>query len=269
MNDQAPDANEILMGGGGAPTAKFVEGVPFGGAIVAKPRAHQEREYDPKNPGHGALKYFPSGDKIMGITVDVQTNERMAGDAEDTGVRRIYIEGKRLKDATRAAIRASGAAGLEVGGELYVTQTGREPDENGRITDQSPKLWDVRYVPAATAALNGPPNNGMVTQAPPSPAMTQTAAGVATAFGPATTAPQYPPPAQAAPAQAAPQYPPAQGAPQYPQYPPAQAPAAQYPPAQAAPAPVNAPAGGPSPEAIAALRAAGVDPATVYPGYVG
>jgi hypothetical protein len=261
MNDQAPDANEILMGGGGAPTAKFVEGVPVGGPIVAKPRAHQEREFDPKNPGHGALKYFPSGDKIMGITVDVQTNERMAGDSEDTGVRRIYIEGKRLKDATRAAIRATGAAGLEVGGELWVTNTGREPDENGRITDQSPKLWDVRYVPAATTALNGPPtNNVQVT-------------GTNGMVPPAQAAPpQYPP------AQAAPQYPPAQGVPQYPQYPPAPAPAAQYPPAQAAPvqyppapapAPVGAAAGGPSPEAIAALRAAGVDPATVYPGFTG
>jgi hypothetical protein len=39
------------------------------------------------------------------------------------------------------------------------------------------------------------------------------------------------------------------------------------PPVQQAPAqPV---ANGPSPEAVAALRAAGVDPATVFPGYVG
>lgn len=39
---------------------------------------------------------------------------------------------------------------------------------------------------------------------------------------------------------------------------------------EAAPAPAAAPpAAGPTPEAIAALRAAGVDPATVYPGFAG
>lgn len=41
-------------------------------------------------------------------------------------------------------------------------------------------------------------------------------------------------------------------------------PAAQQAPAQAAPV-----TSGPTPEAIAALKAAGVDPATVYPGYTG
>src|SRR3546814_3652970 len=88
------DANDILFGGGSsAPAIKFdTPGVEQGGRVVTKPQARQEREYDPRNPGKGALKFFPSGDPIMGIVVDVQTNERL--DADDNGIRRIYVEGK-------------------------------------------------------------------------------------------------------------------------------------------------------------------------------
>lgn len=205
------DANDILMGGGGAPTARFDIGNPgitVGGPIVAKPRAHQEREFDRNNPGKGPLKFFPSGDPIMGLTVDVQTNLRDPSISEDSGVRRIYIEGKRLKEAVRNAVRNAGAPGLEVAGELHVTYTGREADEHGQITDLSPKLWSVRYVPAASAVLM----NEQPVQQPGQP--------------------------QAAPVQ-------------------------QQAPVQAAP--IN----GPTPEAIAALKAAGVNPATVYPGWTG
>jgi len=207
-----PDPNDVLMGGGSQPTAKFTNpGDTVGGRIVAPPRAHQEREYNPANPGQGTPKYFPSGDPIFGITVDVQTNLR--DDAEDNGVRRIYVEGKRLKEAVRTAVQESGAARLEVGGELHVTFTGLGTPSSPGVS--APKLYTARYLPAAQAAVMG----GQPQQTPaPAPAQ---------AF--AQPAPQ--PVQQAAPA---------------------------------APA-----AGGPSPDQVAALRAAGVDPATVFPGYTG
>lgn len=144
-----PSANDVLMGGGGAASAKFDQaGTTIGGRILAEPRVYQEREYDRNNPGNGAPKFYPkSGDPIMSVSVDVQTSART--DSEDDGVRRIYIEGKRLKDAVRDAVRQAGAKGLEVGGELHVTYTGDGDAEKGM---NPPKLYTARYVSASSGA---------------------------------------------------------------------------------------------------------------------
>lgn len=147
------DANAVLMGGGaGHPAWKFDQpnpGQPRTGTISAPPQARQERDYDPNNPGAGAPKFFPSGDPIMGVLVDVQTNERDPSDPEDTGMRVFYIEGRYLKEAVRDAVRNAGAPGLEVGGQLSVEFTHREDPMDKR----SRKYWQVRYVPAGNAAL--------------------------------------------------------------------------------------------------------------------
>jgi len=211
-----PDPNDVLMGGGSQPTAKFVNpGDTVGGRIVAPPRAHQEREYNPANPGQGTPKYFPSGDPIFGITVDVQTNLR--DDAEDNGIRRIYVEGKRLKEAVRTAVQEAGATKLEVGGELHVTFTGLGTPSSPGVS--APKLYAARYTPAAQAAV----------------------------FGQQPGAQQPTAQLHAVPAQE-----------------PAPQPVAAAQPPAAAPTTT-----GPSPEQVAALRAAGVDPSTVFPGYTG
>ena len=162
-----PTADEVLMGGGGAPTAKFATpGDTFGGRILAEPRVYQEREYDPRNPGGGDLKFYPkSGDPIMSVSVDVATNHRDPADPEDDGTRRIYIEGKRLKDAVRDAVRATGAPGLQVGGELHVTFTGLGQAESAEMN--APKLYTARYVPAGSDAANAAlGTTASVTQAP-------------------------------------------------------------------------------------------------------
>lgn len=214
---QTYDADEVLMGGGNAPAWKFEDpNTTHTGTILTK-STRQEREYDRDNPGGGAPKFFPSGDPIMGIVIEVATDERTS--SEDDGKRTFYVEGKYLKEAVRNGVRGAGSAKLEIGGRLTVTFTHREDPNDKR----SRKHWNVVYTPAADAALNteqGPVNT--------------------------VTGEIAPQPAQQAPAQAAQ-------------------------PAQAAPvapaAPTTAP--GPTPEAIAALRAAGVDPATIYPGYTG
>ena len=229
MTATTPDANDVLMGGGGAPTAKFEHpGTTIGGRIVAPPRAHQEREYDPRNPGQGKVKTFPSGDPIYGLTVDVQTQLRDASIEDDTGIRRIYVEGKRLKEAVRNAVREAGADKLESGGELHVTFTGFGQPAGAGI--KPPKEYTARYVPAAQAQLMG----GGQGQQPDQ-------------FNSPTPAPQWATSEQGAVNTTT-------GELQQQQAPPASAPAA---------------ASGPTPEAIAALRAAGVDPATVYPGFTG
>jgi|GEM_PF-759812 len=213
MSQQTPSANDVLMGGGGALTAKFTNpGDMIGGRIVAEPRVYQEREYDPRNPGNGAPKFYPkSGDPIMSVSVDVQTDLRDPSDPDDDGVRRIYIEGKRLKDAVRDAVRNAGADGLHVGDELHVAFTGLGQAENGM---NAPKLYAAKYVHssagAALDALGGTqqPADPWATQgqqqtptptAPPAVApVTQSApAQVPTAAAPPAPAPVQTPAAQA------------------------------------------------------------------------
>lgn len=196
---QTYDANDVLMGGSNAPAWKFEEpGTTHIGTIASPPTARQEREYDRDNPGGGALKFFPSGDPIMGIVIDVKTDERDMMNADDDGKRTFYVEGRYIKEAVRNAVRAAGASKLEVGGILSVTFTHREDPMDKR----SRKYWDVKYTPAAQASLMG--NQGVA--------------------------------------------PTEQG-------------------------PVNTGTGeikpGPTPEQVAAVKAAGIDPASVFPGYTG
>lgn len=157
---QQIDANAVLMGGAGAPALKFDNvGDRKVVTLTGPPQARQEREYDPNNPGGGAPKVFPSGDPIMGIFVDVR--EDATGEDHT-----FYVEGKRLKDAVKGAIRAAGSNGLEVGGKLDITLT--HYDEAG--DRRSGRNWQIAYTPAGNAALMGEPQ-----QAPPTSAPQQTA----------------------------------------------------------------------------------------------
>lgn len=161
-----PNANAILMGGGGAPAVKFANpGDTVTGRIVAPPQAYQARKYDPNNPGGGELLYYPSGDPIMAISVDLQTDLRDPSIQDDDGVRRLYIEGRYLKEDVRNAVRAAGAPGLEVGGTITLSFTHREDPQDKR----SRKYWQAKYVPAGNAALMAPEVGGQPT-APSAPA---------------------------------------------------------------------------------------------------
>lgn len=183
MTTTQNQANQILMGGAGAPALKFDQpGDRKVVTIVSPPQARQEREYDPNNPGGGAPKVFPSGDPIMGIFVEVR--EDATGEDHT-----FYVEGKRLKDAVKGAVRAAGARGLEVGGKLDVTLTHYDVEGDRR----SGRNWQIAYTPAGNAALMGDPQQAQ--QQAPAPQ------------APAQQAPapqqQAPAPQQQAPAQAA------------------------------------------------------------------
>lgn len=247
-----PDANDVLMGGGGYPAIKFdTMRVWKGGTITAKPTTRQETEY-----GTGKPKTFPkSGDPIMGVLVDVQTDERT--DAEDDGIRRMYIEGKRLKDAVRAGVAASGAPGLAVGGKLWVAWVGNEQGQGA----QPAKLYEARYYPPTTPVPGSNGSAGANGAAPmPEPGNTNVFGG------PQTPAPTWADAPQAAPQQPMSPPPVSQPAPAAPMPEPgAQSAGTAMPsPANAAPNPND-----PTPEAIAALKAAGLDPKTVFPNFAG
>lgn len=156
---QQPSADEVLMGSG-RKAAKFENpGAVVGGKIVSPPQTYQEQEvvWDGSRYVKGDFKTFPSGDAIYGIHVDVQTQTRESDD--DDGVRRIFVQGKRLKEAVRDAVRATGAHRLEVGGELWVKYTGDGEAANPKATP--PKLYAAKYTapsgPASQDEAWGPP----------------------------------------------------------------------------------------------------------------
>ncbi|NMF29615.1 hypothetical protein [Cellulosimicrobium aquatile] len=182
-----PNANDVLMGGGGAPTAKFANpGDSIRGRIVAPPQAYQERDYVKDKPGGGDLKFYPSGDPIMSVYVDVQTDLHDPSIEDDDGTRRVYIEGRYLKADVRNAVRAAGASGLEVGGTLELTFTHREDPDDKR----SRKFWQAKYVPAGNAALmsNTPAQTNAPATAAPAAANPAPAAHPATAPAPTPAA---------------------------------------------------------------------------------
>lgn len=230
-----PDANDVLFGSN-APTAKFDQpGTTIGGVIAALPRAFQEREFNIQTQrSDGPGKTFPSGDPIMGVAIDVQTNLRDPSIQNDDGIRTIYVQGKRLKDAVRDAVRQAGAQRLEVGAEIWVTFTGLGQAAGPGVNP--PKEYAVRYVPGGQAAL------GLGQQAAPVQQVAQQPVQQQVAQQPAQQA--YAPPVQQQPVQVAQQPQPVQQV--------AQAPAG---PAQ------------PTPEQIAGLLANRMDPRTVFPTY--
>jgi hypothetical protein len=230
MTSGMPSANSVLMGG--AKAASFANvGEYVGGRILGEPSAYHVREYSRDKPGGGPLAYFPSGDPIMGITVDVQTTQRDPMEPGDRGIRRLYVEKQRQLTAVREAVREAGASGLAANGELYLACTGEEPGKG----NEPAKTWHAIYKPPTTPVPTG--NSGAPQSFPPAQAQQPAA--------------QQPP----APFTPAAQYVAAQQ-PQQPQ---------QYaPPAQQ---PVTVPAGAPAAQTInsataAAMRNAGIDTST-------
>lgn len=146
---QAPSADDFLMGGGGAPSAKFpTPGTIVGGRITEKPTVEQQRDIKT-----GDKKFWGDGNPMMQLVVTVQTQERDPQVEDDDGRRRLFVKGQ-MKNAIADAVRAAGARGLEVGGTLTLTYT-----HDGAVTQRGfnpPKQYTASYVAAATNALNTP-----------------------------------------------------------------------------------------------------------------
>lgn len=146
---QTPSADDFLMGGGGAPTAKFpTPGTSVGGRITEKPTVEQQRDIST-----GDKKFWSDGNPMMQLVVTVQTDERDPQIEEDDGRRRLFVKGQ-MKNAIADAVRAAGGRGLEVGGILTVTYShDGTPSQRGF---NPPKQYAATYVLAATVALNTP-----------------------------------------------------------------------------------------------------------------
>lgn len=153
-------ANELLMSGGGAKAAKFpAVGTTVSGPIIKEPDVVQQTEF-----GTGKLLFWDDGKPRNQIVVQLQTSQR--DDAEDDGIRSIYVKGKSLTGAVREAVKAAGAPGLEVGGVLAITYIGDGKAERG----MPPKLYSATYQRSQVAAVNTELNGG---RAEPAPAAAQ------------------------------------------------------------------------------------------------
>jgi hypothetical protein len=111
------------------------------GEVIGTPKSYHVREFDKENPGGGKLRFYSSGDPVLGVTIDLKTSLRELGDPEDAGIRRAYVDKTRLLMAVRDAVRAAGADGVEVGGYLSIMRTGTE---DGQGTTPA-TTWAAKY----------------------------------------------------------------------------------------------------------------------------
>lgn len=144
------DANELLLSSG-VRGVKFTEpGEIVSGVIVAKPDVQQQRDFTTGEP-----KVYSDGNPRLQIRVVIETDLRDEDDEDDTGARALYLKGN-LQKAVAAAVRASGAKGLAVGGRLSIKYTGDgTPAQRGL---NPPKLYSAHYAPpeASTVPVGEP-----------------------------------------------------------------------------------------------------------------
>jgi hypothetical protein len=149
MSTPQQSADDFLMGGGGAPSAKFGGyGVTVGGRITEPAQVQQQRDVQT-----GEKKFWKDGNPMMQLVVTVQTDQRDPMLADDDGRRRLFVKGQ-MKTAIQDAVKLAGARGLEVGGHLQVTYTHDGPKSNPAFS--APKQYRAQYTPAAAAELHAP-----------------------------------------------------------------------------------------------------------------
>jgi len=149
MSTPQQSADDFLMGGGGAPSAKFdARGVTVSGRITEPPSVQQQRDIQT-----GEKKFWNDGNPMMQLVVTVQTALRDPGVPDDDGRRRIFVKGQ-MKSAIQDAVKAASGRGLEVGGLLSVTYT--HDGEAKQRGFSPPKQYRADYTPAATAELQKP-----------------------------------------------------------------------------------------------------------------
>lgn len=115
---QYQDPDQILMGGGGAPSFKFdAIGATVKGIVTDRASAQQR---DIKT---GTPMTYDDGNPRMQLVITVQTELRDAEIEDDDGQRRIFAKGAMLV-AIRDAVKKAGLKTLSVGDELAVRYTG-------------------------------------------------------------------------------------------------------------------------------------------------
>jgi hypothetical protein len=210
-------------------------------------------EVQQTNITSGEPEFWPGGQPKMMYRVSLRTSLRDPANPHDDGKRDIYLKGSRkaeslssLSAVLQAVKLATGSTQLEPNATLIVTYTGDGVPAKGM---SAPKQYAASYVRPAMN-LGGQPQQALQQAYAPQPQ--QGYAPQQPAYQPQQAPQQTYAPQPAAPVAAAPQQ--------------AYAPQPQQP---VAPAPAPAPAPAQSwpwtDASLAAVRAAGADPATVWP----
>lgn len=140
------DPNDFLMASG-VTSFKFDPiGTTIKGPIVSLD-LHQQKDFT-----SGALLTWEDGRPKMQLRVVLATDAR--DNDEDDGHRAIYVKGQ-LQQAVRDAVKAAGAAKIEVGGTLAVRyDSDGEPPKRGL---NAPKIYKAKYeAPAAQTTAVDP-----------------------------------------------------------------------------------------------------------------
>lgn len=139
------DAYGLLLGGGGAPSAKWPNvGDVVRGTITSEPEAKQATDMQ------GNPKTWDDGNPIMEVVITIQTDERDPSIEDDDGKRRLFLGGNKLK-AVREAIKESGHTGSIVGGTLAIQYTGDGTAKQRGFNP--PKLFTAKFKAPAVKAL--------------------------------------------------------------------------------------------------------------------
>lgn len=138
---------QFLMGGAGAPSAKFKN---LGDTVTGQVLDYEMRQQSDLETN--SLKTWDDGRPMMQLVVTLQTTEREAGIEDDDGKRRVYIKGL-LQQAVRDAIKAAGGKKLEVGGTLTVRYIGDEAPKRRGVNGA--KIYQAHWQPGADVFLNG------------------------------------------------------------------------------------------------------------------
>lgn len=116
------------------------------GTIVAVGTPEQQTAYKT-----GELLFDKKGRPKMQIRIDLQTTQRDPDDADDDGVRSLYVKGW-MTGAIGDALKKAGVDGdPEVGGKLSVTLTERVPTDFGDPYNK----FAADYVKAPSGLFNG------------------------------------------------------------------------------------------------------------------
>jgi hypothetical protein len=175
--DKYVDDDEF-MGGGGARSVKFERiGDSVTGLVLGPPRKRVQTDFNT-----GEVKTYKDGSPRYMYVVELQTELRDPEDAQDDGMRALFLKWHSL-NAVRQAITNVGAKGLRRGGVLTLTFTGTEPPPGGR--GNPVKLYSASYIP---------PDDGFMSDQATEPP-TLIGASIARAREQAAPPPPPPPPA--------------------------------------------------------------------------
>lgn len=137
--------DDLLMGGGGAPAAKFpTVGTTWKGTITDKTMSQQTDMVT------GKPKTYDDGNPMMQVVLTIQTDQRDATIEGDDGTRRLFIKGAMLA-AVKKAIKDADAPTAEVGGTIAIKYT---HDGEGKPGLNPPKQYIAQYAAPVAAVSN-------------------------------------------------------------------------------------------------------------------